>query len=93
MIIGGGVMFNFWCQIFVDVLNVCICQLCDLMKVNVCGVIFIVLYGLKIMDMVDLMKFVVVEWVYELQVVNCQLYDECFGIFIELYKCLVLFYC
>lgn len=91
-IIGGGAMSNSWCQIFADVLNVRIRQPRDPMKANARGATFIALHGLKIMDMAESTKSVVVERVYEPQAANRQLYDERFGIFTELHKRLAPLY-
>ncbi len=92
VIIGGGAMSNAWCQIFADVLNVRIRQPRDPVKANARGAAFIAAHGLKLLDMREATRSVVIDRVYEPAPAHRQLYDDRFGIFTELHKRLAPLY-
>lgn len=90
--IGGGAMSSVWCQIFADVLGLCIRQLKDPVKANARGAAFIGAVGLGLLRFEDVPGLVETERSYEPNPANRQLYDDLFGTFIELHKRLAPLY-
>ena len=90
--IGGGAMSNSWCQIFADVLNLSIRQPRDPVKANARGAAFIAAHGLKLLDFAESTSRVVIDRVYEPNAANRGLYDDRFGLFLELHKRLAPLY-
>ncbi|PYE86580.1 xylulokinase [Phyllobacterium leguminum] len=90
--IGGGAMSGAWCQIFADVLGVCIRQPHEPMKANARGAAFIGAAGLGLIRIEDAANLVTIDKVYEPAAAQCALYDERFAIFTEFHRRLAPLY-
>lgn len=90
--IGGGAMSKAWCQTFADVLDVRIRQPHDPVKANARGAAFIGAVGLGLMRFDEVPQFVAIQRTYEPNRSNRQLYDDRFGVFIELHRRLAPLY-
>ncbi len=90
--IGGGAMSNAWCQIFADTLNVTIRQPDNPMQANARGAAFIGAVGLELVGFDEVPERVAIDKVYEPIAANRGLYDERFGVFLELHKRLAPLY-
>lgn len=85
-IVGGGAQSDVWCQIIADVLNVEIRQVKDPIQANARGAAFIAAVGLGEISFADVPALVEVCRVYTPVSINRGLYDDRFGVFMEIYR-------
>jgi xylulokinase len=83
---GGGGNSDVWCQIFADVLNVQVRQVQDPIQANARGAAFIAAAGLGEIGFDDVPALVEFKHTYTPFPQNRGLYDERFGVFIQVYK-------
>ncbi|MBI5934849.1 MAG: FGGY-family carbohydrate kinase [Chloroflexi bacterium] len=85
-IVGGGAQSDIWCQIFADVLNVEIKQASDPIYANARGAAWIAAVGLGEISFADLPNLIEIKKTYTPTHNNRALYDERFGVFVQIYK-------
>jgi xylulokinase len=85
-VVGGGAQSDLWCQIFADVLNVEIRQVCAPLYANARGAAWIAAAGLGEISFSDMSALVRFKQVYTPEAANRAIYDERFGIFTDIYK-------
>ncbi len=91
-IIGGGALSATWCQIFADVLDVPIRRSRDPLRANALGAAMIAAAGLGVAGFEDSARWVVTDRVYQPDRRLKALYDERFGLFLELHRKLAPIY-
>jgi xylulokinase len=84
--VGGGAKSDVWCQIFADVLNLTIRQVCDPIQVNARGAAFIAAVGLDRLDFTDIPQHVQYQATYQPNPQNRPVYDKLFGEFVSFYR-------
>lgn len=84
--VGGGANSDLWCQIHADVLNRTIRQVTDPVRVNVRGAAFMAGIGLGLIHAEDIPGFIQFKNIYQPDQQNRTLYDECYSVFLEIYK-------
>jgi xylulokinase len=84
--VGGGAKSDIWCQIFADVLNLTIRQVCDPIQVNARGAAFIAAVGLGQLDFIDIPQYVQYQATYHPNQENRPVYDRLFREFVGFYK-------
>jgi xylulokinase len=84
--IGGGAKSDVWCQIFADVLNRPVKQAADPILPNARGAAFIAAVGLGHIGFEDVPGLVPYKNVYPPNPQHRELYDELYGVFLDLYK-------
>jgi xylulokinase len=85
-IVGGGAQSDIWCQIFADVMNVEIRQVADPIYANARGAAWIAAVGLGEISYADVPGLVVFKARYQPNAKNRAVYDEQYGIFLEIYR-------
>jgi xylulokinase len=85
-IVGGGAQSDVWCQIFADVLEVDIHQVCDPVYANARGAAWIGAVGLGEITFADAARMVQIKRVYQPNSQNASLYDQRFQIFTKIYR-------
>jgi len=85
-IVGGGAQSDVWCQIFADVMNVEIRQVAEPIYANARGAAWIGAVGLGEIRFSDVPGLAKIKQVYYPQTSNHELYEDRFGIFIQIYK-------
>jgi len=85
-IVGGGAQSGIWCQIFADVMGVCIRQVEDPVYANARGAAWIGAVGIGEISFADIPSMVKFKRDYESNEKNLELYDRLFTQFIQIYK-------
>jgi xylulokinase len=85
-LVGGGGTSDVWCQIFADVLNVEVRQVVDPIQANARGAAFIAAVGLGEIAYADVPGLVKFKRSYTPNPQHRQLYDDRYGLFVEIYK-------
>ena len=85
-IVGGGAKSDIWCQIFADVLNMTIRQVCDPIQVNARGAAFIAAVGLGCLNFGEVAQQVQIQATYQPNPQNKAVYDKLFSEFVRFYK-------
>ncbi len=85
-IVGGGAQSDVWCQIFADVMNVCINQVMDPVQANARGAAWIGAVGLREISYPDIKQFIRYKKTYHPAPENRALYDSRFYFFKKIYK-------
>lgn len=85
-IIGGGALSPTWCQVFADVLDVPVRRPRDPLRANALGAAMIAAAGLGLLGFEDSARWVETERVHEPDPRLKPLYDERFGLFLELHR-------
>jgi len=85
-IVGGGAQSDVWCQIFADVMKVEIRQVAEPIYANARGAAWIGAVGLGEIRFSDVPGLAKIKQVYYPQTSNRELYEDRFGIFIQIYK-------
>jgi xylulokinase len=85
-IVGGGAQSDVWCQIFADVMDVEIRQVCDPLYANARGAAWIAAVGLNEISFSDIPALVPIKNSYAPQAANRAIYDERFAVFTDIYK-------
>jgi xylulokinase len=85
-VVGGGAQSDLWCQIFADVLNVEIRQVCDPLYANARGAAWIAAAGLGEISFSDIPGLVRFKQVYTPSAALRAIYDERFGVFTDIYR-------
>jgi xylulokinase len=85
-IVGGGAQSDIWCQIFADVLNVEIKQVCDPVYANARGAAWIGAVGLREITFQDAARMVQIKRAYQPDPQNVQMYHQRFQIFTQIYR-------
>ncbi|HMD90194.1 MAG TPA: FGGY-family carbohydrate kinase [Anaerolineaceae bacterium] len=84
--VGGGAKSDIWCQIFADVLNITIRQVCDPIQVNARGAAFIAAVGLGSLSFAEIPQHVQIQATYQPNPQNRPVYDKLFTEFVGFYK-------
>ena len=84
--VGGGAKSDIWCQIFADVLNITIRQVCDPIQVNARGAAFIAAVGLGRLSFAEIPQHVQIQATYQPNPQNRPVYDKLFTEFVGFYK-------
>ncbi|MDR3574527.1 MAG: FGGY-family carbohydrate kinase [Anaerolineaceae bacterium] len=84
--VGGGAKSDVWCQIFADVLNLTIRQVCDPIQVNARGAAFIAAVGLDRLAFPEIPQYVQFQAIYQPDAQTKPVYDKLFGEFVTFYK-------
>jgi xylulokinase len=85
-IVGGGAQSDIWCQIFADVMGVCIKQVEDPVYANARGAAWIGAVGLKEIHFVDITVMVKFKQTYLPIEKNRSLYDQRYEQFLMIYN-------
>ncbi len=85
-IVGGGAQSDVWCQIFADVMGVCIRQVEEPVYANARGAAWIGAMGLNEISYTDIPGLVKIRRDYLPTEKNRTMYDQRFEQFIEIYK-------
>ncbi len=91
-IVGGGAQSDVWCQVFADVMDVEIRQVCEPIYANSRGAAWIAATGLGEITFADVPKLVEFKASYAPQPANRALYDEKFALFTQIYARMRLVY-
>lgn len=84
--VGGGAQSSLWCQIHADVLGRTIRQVKDPLQVNARGAALMASVGLGYITFDDIPALTEYEATYRPNPANRALYDELYGIFVDLYR-------
>jgi xylulokinase len=85
-IVGGGAQSDVWCQIFADVMNLEIRQVCDPIYANARGAAWIAAVGLGELSFSDIPELVAFKKAYSPTTGNRAIYEERFAIFKDIYR-------
>jgi xylulokinase len=85
-IVGGGAQSDVWCQIFADVMGVCIRQVDEPVYANARGAAWIAAAGLKQISFTDIRRLVKVKKAYSPEPVNQAVYLQRYEQFLDVYK-------
>jgi len=85
-IVGGGARSDLWCGIFADVLKRRIRQAADPLEANARGAAFIAAAALGHITFDEIPGLVKISREFEPDESRGKLYDELFGVFLEIYK-------
>ncbi len=85
-IVGGGAQSGIWCQIFADVMGVCIRQVEDPVYANARGAAWIGAAGIGEITISDIKRMVKFKKDYLPNEKNLSLYDQRFSQFLQIYK-------
>lgn len=83
--VGGGAQSDVWCQIFADVMGVCIRQVEDPVYANARGASWIGAVGIKEIEFSDIPHLVKIKQDYQPNQLNQEIYDQRFQQFQSIY--------
>ena len=83
---GGGGNSDVWCQIFADVLNVQVRQVKEPIQANARGAAFIAAAALGEIGLADVPRLVSFQQTYTPNPAHRQLYDDRYGVFLDIYR-------